>query len=130
MNNRGQRILVIGKRSPLLEGVSDLLQLSGYKVYMSSNWAETENAMVVTPPNLAIVDLSNSASDAYSLSESLRNANRWAEVPILFISFSGDDRIRDLQRHKRNSDDGRLQFYSHTLLGVDGLVEKVKTCLS
>jgi PleD family two-component response regulator len=130
MSSRGQRILVIGQNSPLLEGVSDLLQLSGYKVDVSSTWAETEYALVVTPPNLAIVDLSSSASDAFSLSESLRKVSRWADVPILFISFSGDDRIRDLQRHNRNPGDRRLQFYAHTLLGVDGLVEKVRTCLS
>ncbi len=130
MSASGQRILVIGKSSPLLEGVSDLLQLAGYRVDMSSSWAETEYAMHITPPSLAIVDLSNSASDAYRLSEQIRNTPRWADVPILFISFSGDDRIRELQRRSRKNKDGRLQFYAHTLLSMDGLLEKVRTCLA
>lgn len=130
MSMVGQRILVIGKNSPLLEGVSDLLQLAGYRVDLSSSWAETEYAMHVTPPNLAIVDLSGSTSDAYLLSEHLRDTAKWAEVPILFISFSGDQQIRELQQHNRNRDNGRMQFYAHTLLGVDGLLEKVRTCLA
>ncbi len=125
----GERILVIGKSTPLLEGVYDLLQLAGYQVDMSSSWAETEYALHVTPPNLAVVDLSSSAADAYRLSERMRSTPHWSDVPILFVSFSGDDRIRELQRHSRNHD-GRTQFYAHTLLSIDGLLAKVEACLS
>jgi PleD family two-component response regulator len=128
-SNRRQRILVIGNNTPLLEGVADLLQLTGYQVDLSSNWAETEYAMHVTPPDLTIVDLSNSAADIYRLSEQIHSTPRWTKVPILFISFSGDDRIRDLQRHSLKSNNGRLEFYAHTLLSMNGLLEKVKACL-
>lgn len=130
MGKRGERILVIGKSSPLLEGVADLLQLSGYAVDTSSSWAETEYAMHVTPPDLAIVDLSSAAADAYRLSEQIHSAPLWADVPILFISFSGDDRIRELQRHNRRRNGGRLDFYAHTLLSMNGLLEKVRACLA
>jgi DNA-binding response OmpR family regulator len=131
MSKSGQRILVIGGNSPLLEGVSDLLQLAGYQVDLSSSWTETEYAMHVKPPNLAIVDLSNPSSDAYRLSEKMHDTPHWSDVPILFISFSGDDRIRELQRKNRNNNhDGRIQFYAHTLLSIDGLLDKVQACLS
>jgi DNA-binding response OmpR family regulator len=131
MSKNGQRILVIGGSSPLLEGVSDLLQLAGYQVDLSSSWTETEYAMHVKPPNLAIVDLSSPGSDVYHLSEELHEMPNWSDVPILFISFSGDDRIRDLQRKSRaNNVNGRLQFYAHTLLSIDGLLDKVQACLS
>jgi len=126
----GQRVLVIGKSSPLLEGVADLLQLAGYRVEMSSSWSETAYALQITPPNLAIVDLSNSAPDAYRLSEQIRSSPRWADVPILFISFSGDDRIRDLQRWNLKNNDKHLQFYAHTVLSMDGLLNKVGACLA
>jgi CheY-like chemotaxis protein len=125
-----RRILVIGKSSPLLEGVADLLQLAGYEVEMSSSWAETAYALHVKPPNLAIVDLSNSAADVYRLSEKIRNTPQWTDVPILFVSFSGDDRIRDLQRWTRKNKDNRLQFYAHTVLSMDGLLDKVDACLA
>jgi CheY-like chemotaxis protein len=130
MSTGSQRILVIGESSPLLEGVADLLQLAGYQVDLSSSWAETEYALRVTPPNLAIVDLSRSAANAYRVSEQIRRTPHWTDVPILFISFSGDDRIRDLQRYSQKAKDGRMQFYAHTLLSMDGLLSKVETCLS
>ncbi len=123
--------MVIGKSTPLLEGVSDLLQLAGYQVATTSSWSETEYAKEIPPPNLTIVDLSSAPSDVYRLSEQIRETPRWAEVPILFISFSGDERIWDLQRHSRKKNDhGRVDFYTHTLLSMDGLLDKVQACLS
>jgi len=132
VKTNGHNILVIGSSSPLLEGVADLLQLAGYRVETSSSWAETEYAMVITPPNLVIVDLSGAAPDAYRLSEQLRRAPRWADVPILFISFSGDDSIRSLQLlpRSRKGSSGPVHYYAHTLLSMQGLLNEVKTCLS
>jgi PleD family two-component response regulator len=124
-----QRIQVIGSSSPLLEGVVDLLQLTGYQVDMSSSWVETEYALRATPPNLVIVDLSGAAADAYRLSEQIRRTPHWSDVPILFISFSGDDRIRDLQRQQRKRKTERVHFYAHTLLSMNGLLDKVQACL-
>jgi CheY-like chemotaxis protein len=125
-----QRILVLGRSSPLLEGVVDLLQLSGYEVEMSSSSMETAYALQVAPPNLAIVDISGPTLDAYRVSEQIRRIPHWTDVPILFISFSGDDRIRDLQRWTHKSNDKRLQFYAHTVLSMDGLLNKVGACLA
>jgi DNA-binding response OmpR family regulator len=131
MDKSGERILVIGGNSPLLEGVSDLLQLAGYQVDQSSSWAETEYAMYVKPPQLAIVDISSPVSDVYRLSEEIYEMTDVAGVPVLFISFSGDDRIRDLQRKSRaNNHSGQHQFYAHTLLSIDGLLDKVQSCLA
>ena len=132
MKTNGDHILVIGSSSPLVEGVADLLQVAGYRVETSSSWAETEYVMVKAPPNLVIVDLSSAARDAFLLSQQLRGMPHWAEVPILFISFSGDDTIRNLQllRKSRRGNSGPVHYYAHTLLGIDGLLNEVKTCLS
>jgi CheY-like chemotaxis protein len=125
-----RRILMIGNSSPLLEGVSDLLQVVGYPVDMSSTWVETEYAMVDSPADLVIIDLSVAAPDGYLLAEQIRGTAHWSEVPILFVSFSGDDRIRELQGRSQRNGDRRLHFYAHTLLSIDGLLEEVKACLS
>lgn len=130
MSTDGQRILVIGRNCPLVEGVYDLLQVVGYRVEMSSTWAGTEYAMHVTPPNLVVVDLSSAVTDVDRLAEQIRGTPLWSEVPILFVSFSGDDRIRDLQRRTRENGDRRLHFYAHTLLSMDELLEKVRTCMA
>jgi DNA-binding response OmpR family regulator len=120
---------MIGRNTPLMEGVHDLLQVVGYPVEMSSTWAETEYALNAKPPNLVIVDLSSAASDVDRVAQSIRSKPRWSRVPILFMSFSGDDRIRDLQLRNRNHGDGRIHFYAHTLLGMDELLEKVRICM-
>ncbi len=125
-----RRILMIGNASPVTEGVSDLLQVVGYPVDMSSTWTETEYALYDTPPDLVIIDLSSSAPDGYLLAEQIRGTPDWTDVPILFVSFSGDDRIRELQGRSQRNGDKRLHFYAHTLLSIDGLLEEVRACLS
>lgn len=124
-----QRILVVGRSSPLMEGVSDLLQVAGYPVQVSTTWMETEYALYENPPDLVIIDLSAATPEVYSLADHIRSTPRWADVPILFVSFSGDDRIRELQWHTQQNGDKRLHFYVHTLLSMDGLLDKVRTCL-
>ena len=124
-----QQILMIGRNTPLMEGVHDLLQVVGYPVEVSSSWAETEYVIYATPPKLVIVDLSSAAPDVYRVAEQIHDTPRWSGVPILFISFSGDDRIRDLQRRAHKNSHGKLYFYAHTLLSMDELLEKVRTCM-
>jgi PleD family two-component response regulator len=124
-----KRILVVGRSSPLMEGVSDLLQVVGYPVQVSTTWMETEFALFENPPDLVMVDLSAATPEIYSLADHIRNSARWADVPILFVSFSGDDRIRELQWRTQQNGDKRLHFYAHTLLSMDGLLDKVRTCL-
>jgi len=130
MGNGERRILVLGQSSALVEGVSDLLQLDGYEVDRSSSWTETEYTAERSLPNLVIVDMSEATPDTYRLSERIRNSPSWSQVPLLFVSFSGDDRLRELQRRNRHSYDGRLHYYAHTLLGVNGLLDKVQDCMS
>jgi PleD family two-component response regulator len=125
-----ERILIIGRSIPLIEGVADLLQVVGYPVELSSGWADATYVSQDMPPNLIIVDLSFAAPDVYRLAEDIRSAPGWSDVPLLFLSFSGDDRIRDLQRRTRKNGDKRLHFYTHTLLSMDELLETVRICLS
>jgi DNA-binding response OmpR family regulator len=130
MSNGKRHILVLGQSSPLVEGVSDLLQLVGYQVDMSTNWMETEHRVGVNLPNLVIIDLSESTAEAYRVSESIRKSPRWSKVPLLFVSFSGDDHIRELELRNRHNHDRRVHYYTHTLLGVNGLLDKVQACLT
>jgi PleD family two-component response regulator len=128
MNNHRSRVLVIGRSMPLIEGVADLLQVVGYPVDVSLSWADTESAMYDRPPGLVIIDLSMAADDAYRTAEQIHGLPHWADVPILFLSFSGDDRIRDLQRQSRGNGDRRVHFYAHSLLGIDRLLETIHAC--
>ena len=112
-----------------MEGVADLLQLTGYQVDMSSSWAGSEHMVKAIAPNLVIVDLSDSTSDAFHLSEQIRKIPHFAQIPFLFVSFSGDDQIRELRQRSLKGDNGHLHYYAHTLLSMDGLLEEVQACL-
>lgn len=129
MSSDRRRILVIGQSSSILEGVADLLQLVGYHVDISSGWLGSDYPVRAIAPNLVIVDLSSSASDGHRISEQIRKIPHWANVPFLFVSFSGDDQIRELQRKSRNGENGHTRYYAHTLLGMEGLLEEVQACL-
>ena len=122
-----RQILVLGQSSPLLEGVCDLLQLAGYQVATSTNWAETQYTLT-PPPNLVVIDLSHPGAEFYHLPEQIRSIPRWSQVPLLFISFSGDERIRDLRNNGNH--DGQIHFYAHPLLGMDGLLRAIQTCIT
>lgn len=121
---------MIGSHTPLMEGVSDLLQVDGYPVDLSSTLAETEYALNGSLPDLVLVDLSSAAPELDRLAEQIRQVPQWSNVPILYVSFSGDDRIRELQRRHQGNGDKRLHFYAHTLLSMDRLMDQVRTCLA
>jgi hypothetical protein len=125
-----QRIVVIGGDGPLLEGVSDLLQLAGYEVRTASSWDLPASLppSASTPPNLAILDISSSVSDNKKLSGLLASMSERFVAQILVVSFAGDDRIRELERLTQNHQNGRLHFYAHSLLGAEGLLAKVDSC--
>lgn len=123
------KIVVIGRASPLLEGVTDLLQLAGYDALLATSWAEAEVTLRGVLPNLAILDLSDWL-DSLDLPRQIRAMAPSPDVPILLLSFSGDDRIWHLQQVVGEADSGRVEIYAHTLLGPNGLVDKVKYCLS
>ena len=127
---QGKRILVIGSHTPLMEGVSDLLQVDGYPVDVSSTLAETEYILNGASPDLVLIDLSSAEPDIDRLAEQVRSVPQWSDVPILYVSFSGDDRIRELRRRQQSSGDKRSHFYAHTLLGMDRLMDQVRTCLA
>lgn len=130
MTNNGRHILLIGNRSPLFDGVSDLLQLEGYHVDDSSNWARTTSAANGDRPNLAIVDISSSGPAGAPLAEHIKRATQQGHVPILVLGFDGDPRMLALQRDLHGNGNSRIQFYAHTLLGGAGLLDKVNACLT
>lgn len=130
MSNDERRILVLGEHSPLVQGVSDLLQLDGYQVDTSSDWSEAGHIQDAAPPSLVIVDLSASTSEAFDLPERIQSSPKWSKVPLLLIGFADDARISEIQHRSRSSGDRRLYFYHHTLLGMGGLLEKVQDCLT
>lgn len=123
-------ILMIGSSSPLVEGVHDLLQVVGYPVHMSTNWTETQQVLEQKLPKLIIVDLSSASLDTDHFTDRMQSLPQWSHIPILFISFSGDDRIHSMKQRPPHNGNGHLHFYTHTFLNIDRLLSKVRTCIA
>jgi CheY-like chemotaxis protein len=129
MSECGRRVLLIGRKSSVLEGLFDLLELDGYKVAMTSSWRESEYELLATRPDLVVVDLSRPFVDTVRISDQIRSIPHWADVPLLFVSFSAGDHVRELQQHLQRNDSGQLHFFTHTVLSVDTFLDKVQACM-
>jgi CheY-like chemotaxis protein len=129
MSENGRRILVIGKSSPVVEGVSELLRLTGYQVAVRPTWVGVERP-VASPDLVIIVDLSSPFPETQHVLEEIHRTPHWGHVPILFVSFSNEDNIRELQQRLQSHNGGQLSFFVHTVLGIDSFLDKVQTCLS
>jgi response regulator RpfG family c-di-GMP phosphodiesterase len=129
MTQSRHRILLVGSSSALLEGVSDLLQLAGYSVALSFDWAEARRLVQAAPPDLTILDVSDWV-DSLQLPGQIEAISPSSGVPVLLLNFSGGDWIWHLQRVSGKKNGGRVEFYAHSLLGPDALLDKVKGCLS
>jgi CheY-like chemotaxis protein len=121
---------LIGKKSPVLEGLFDLLELGGHQVAVAWSWKEGEHVLLASRPDLVVVDLSSPFADTLRLSEQIRSIPHWAEMPLLFVSFSGGDHVQELQGHLQKNDCGQLHFFTHTVLSIDTFLDKVQACLS
>jgi hypothetical protein len=126
MQESDKEILVIGRGSPLLEGVSDLLQLAGYTILRSLTWAEAERQFRHQSPSLAIADLSSPESEAYLRADGVWERTELIDVPVLFVNLAQDNPQRAVRRDTRR----RARFFSSSLLGMDGLLEEVRSCLA
>lgn len=128
MDQAAKRIVVIGRTYTLLEGITDLVELAGYSATPAGSWTEVEGRFRDRRPDLAIIDLTDWL-DSFDLPQRISEVFPLSDVPILLISFSGNDRIWQLQQRGDQTKAGRVEIYAHSLLGLEALVEKVRLCL-
>lgn len=128
MGQAEKQIVVIGRTLTLLEGITDLVELAGYSATPAGAWSEVEGRFRDHGPDLAIIDLTDWL-DSFDLPQRITEMFPLPDVPILLISFSGDDRIWQLQQRGGQAKAGRVEIYAHSLLGPEALLEKVRLCL-
>lgn len=84
------RILIIDDEPPLLESMTDILELSGYETVTAHNGAAGMARMKDDPPQLVLCDLMMPGGDGYSfLSEAQADA-RTAHIPVVLVSAKTD----------------------------------------
>ncbi len=105
----GAKILVVEDDAALLEGLRDMLELSGFQISTGRN-GEEGLAVLTTGalPDLIISDIMMPRMDGYQFYAAVRAHPEWVNIPVIFLTAKGDK--SDVRRGK--------------LLGADDYVTK------
>ncbi len=85
----GELILVVEDNLSLLEGVHDLLEVSGFRVLAAPGAAPALELLEHNRPDLIISDIMMPGMDGYQFFEEVRLRADLAEVPFIFLTARG-----------------------------------------
>jgi two-component system sensor histidine kinase/response regulator len=101
-------ILVVEDDGALLDGLRDILELSGYRVVTARNGAQGLVALEQHRPDLIVSDMNMPRMDGYQFYGQVRAHPEWVSVPFIFLTAKGEK--ADVRRGK--------------MLGVDDYITK------
>ncbi len=101
-------ILVVEDDSALLDGLRDILELSGYQVATARNGLEGLAALEHGLPDLIVSDINMPRMDGYQFYAQVRAHPEWVSLPFIFLTAKGEK--ADIRRGK--------------MLGVDDYITK------
>ncbi len=101
-------ILVVEDDAALLDGLRDILELSGYAIMTARNGYEGLAALEQRLPDLIVSDINMPRMDGYQFYSQVRAHPDWVAVPFIFLSAKGEK--ADIHRGK--------------LLGADDYITK------
>lgn len=85
------RILIVEDDAALLEGLRDVLELSGFRVTTARNGVEGLAALNSGPlPDLIISDIMMPRMDGYQFYSQVRAHPEWVNVPFIFLTARGE----------------------------------------
>jgi len=93
-----QTILVVEDNLALLEGIRDLLEVSGYNPVIAENAEEALQQLAGTLPDLIVSDIMMPGMDGYQFYEEVRKRPELIEVPFIFLTARGEK--RDIRKGK------------------------------
>ena len=103
-----ETILVVEDDAALLDGLRDILELSGYRVITARNGAQGLVALEQHRPDLIVSDINMPRMDGYQFYGQVRAHPEWVSLPFIFLTAKGEK--ADVRRGK--------------LLGVDDYITK------
>ncbi len=93
------KILIVEDDTALLEGLRDILELSGYHITTARNGEEGLKALEAGPlPELVISDIMMPRMDGYEFYNAVRARSEWVNVPFVFLTAKGEK--NDVNRGK------------------------------
>ncbi len=94
----GELILVVEDNLSLLEGVRDLLEVSGYRVLTAPGGPSALEILEHNRPDLIVSDIMMPGMDGYEFFEKVRERAELAEMPFIFLTARGGK--EDIRRGK------------------------------
>jgi two-component system sensor histidine kinase/response regulator len=83
-------IMVVEDDLALLEGIRELLEISGYRVMTASNGREALDALEDERPDLIVSDIMMPEMDGYTFHAAVREIGRLTSVPFIFLTARGE----------------------------------------
>lgn len=112
------KILIVDDEEDFVEVVDYRLQRSGHSVINASSGAEAIEKAASEIPDLVLLDLGLSDMQGDEVCRSLKNDERTKSIPVILISASEVDMMKDIQ--KACGADGVIAkpFYAEELLKI------------
>jgi signal transduction histidine kinase len=82
-------ILLVDDDAPILEAVSDFLQINGYAVITALDGAAAMKQLEIFMPDVIISDIMMPVMDGYEFFEKVRLNPAWGAIPFIFLTARG-----------------------------------------
>jgi two-component system sensor histidine kinase/response regulator len=89
-------VLVVDDDPTILDSVTDLLRISGYRILSATNGVEGLRTMQTNTPDLIIADIMMPEMDGYQFYEAVRENPAWTPIPFIFLTARGER--KDIRR--------------------------------
>jgi two-component system sensor histidine kinase/response regulator len=83
-------ILVVEDNVPLLEGIRELLEFSGYRVLTAANGTEGLEVLEDARPDLIVSDIMMPEMDGYEFHANVREREDLVDIPFIFLTARGE----------------------------------------
>ncbi|XOF32859.1 MAG: response regulator [Candidatus Electrothrix sp. YB6] len=123
MGDKNEEILVIDDMLENLRLLTDMLSSEGYKVRPTQEPQLALDSALADPPDLILLDVKMPDIDGYELCRRLKQDERTAEVPVIFVSA-----LQELHDRVRGFEVGGVDFISKPIHREEVLM-RVKTHL-
>ena len=92
------KILIVEDNIPLLEGIRELLEFSGYNVLAAENGRDALGILDKDKPDLIVSDIMMPEMDGYEFHAAVRERPEFVEIPFIFLTAKGEK--ADVRRGK------------------------------
>ncbi len=84
-----RKILIVDDEPKNLKLLKDVLEVSGYKVFLAANGREAIDAALLFRPDLILMDLNLPVMDGLAATKILKNNPETRDIPVFVLSGAG-----------------------------------------